>query len=147
MKDTGPFDTSDASLPLAQALVPQGDGWTVTPRNVRGTAAGGWFSTPRDMLRFVRGLQAGRSVPAPVLADMVSSKTAGLDGEDWGYGFMLDRQGNVLSYGHGGIAPGVNAEIRFYPSLDTTLIVFSNQDNGAYDDLRKNAARLITGER
>jgi len=63
------------------------------------------------------------------------------------YGFTLERHGNADSYGHGGIARGVNSEIRFFPSLDTTLIVFSNQDNGAYDDLRKNAVRVIAGER
>jgi CubicO group peptidase (beta-lactamase class C family) len=147
MTETGPFDTTDASLPLAQALVREGDGWAAAPRAIRGTAAGGWFSTPRDMLRFVRGLQAGRIVPGPVLAEMVSSKTRGLGAEDYGYGFILERHGQVDSYGHGGIARGVNAEIRFFPSLDATLILFSNQDNGAYDDLRKNATRLITGER
>jgi hypothetical protein len=41
----------------------------------------------------------------------------------------------------------VNAEVRYFPALDVSLVVFSNQDNGAYDDLRKNLTRLITGER
>ncbi len=148
MQSTGPFDTSDTALPLAQALVREGDRWVAAPRAIRGTAAGGWFSTARDMLRFVRGLQAGRIVAAPVLAEMISSKTRGLDAaDDYGYGFILEHHAGVDSYGHGGIAPGTNAEIRFFPALDTTLILFSNQDNGAYDDLRKNATRLITGER
>ena len=41
----------------------------------------------------------------------------------------------------------MNFEFRYFPRQDITLIAFSNQDNGAYDDLRKNATRLITGER
>ena len=49
--------------------------------------------------------------------------------------------------GHGGMAGGINFEFRYFPGQDLTLVVFCNQDNGAFDDLRKNATRLITGER
>jgi len=41
----------------------------------------------------------------------------------------------------------VNFEFRYFPADDVTLVVFSNQDNGAYDDLRRNVTKLITGAR
>jgi hypothetical protein len=48
---------------------------------------------------------------------------------------------------HGGTADGVNFEFRRFPAEDITVVVFSNQNNGAYDDLKKNTIRLITGKR
>ncbi|HKQ79594.1 MAG TPA: hypothetical protein VJ810_38230 [Blastocatellia bacterium] len=47
----------------------------------------------------------------------------------------------------GGTAQGVNFEFCYFPAEDLTFVVFCNQDNDAYDDLRKNIVRLITRER
>ena len=54
---------------------------------------------------------------------------------------------HMSARGHGGIAPGVNFELRYYPKEDITFVIHSNQDNGAYDDLRRNIDKLITGDR
>ena len=67
--------------------------------------------------------------------------------EDYGYGFIIQRFESGLSYGHGGTAKGVNFEFRYFDKHDITLIIFSNQDNGAYDDLKRNTIKLITRER
>jgi hypothetical protein len=42
-----------------------------------------------------------------------------------------------------------NAPPRFFVSLrlQPMAMIFCNQDNGAYDDLRKNIVKLITGDR
>lgn len=40
-----------------------------------------------------------------------------------------------------------NFEFRYFPAEDLTFIAFNNQNNGAYDDLRKNIVKLITGWR
>lgn len=42
---------------------------------------------------------------------------------------------------------GVNFEFRYFPNQDITLVVFSNQNNGAYDDLKRNTIKLISGDR
>ena len=65
----------------------------------------------------------------------------------YGYGFEPIGSGPTRSFGHGGIAAGVNFELRYFPHSNITLIMFSNQDNGAYDDLKRNVTKLITGER
>lgn len=150
MTSTGndPFDDADTSQ--AQPLARGPRGWSVAPHGVRGSAAGGALSTLDDMLRFARGLRAGRVVRPETLADLTKAKNAGLPDAPmpYGYGFILERtRDGVRSFGHGGIARGVNFELRVFPDLDLTLVAFSNQDNGAYDDLRRNAIRLITGER
>jgi CubicO group peptidase (beta-lactamase class C family) len=104
LRDTGPFETADSSRRLAQPLTRGAKGWEPARRGVRGTAAGGWFSTPRDMLAFLRGLKGGRIVAPATLDTMLVSRTRSLKGSDtdYGYGFILQRGGGVC----GRISPG-----------------------------------------
>ena len=53
---------------------------------------------------------------------------------------------HMSARGHGGIAPGVNFELRYYPKEDITFVILSNQDNGAYNDLRWHIDKLITDD-
>jgi len=46
-----------------------------------------------------------------------------------------------------GIAAGVDFEPRYFPTEDTTFVAFTHRDNGAFEDLRKNVIRLVTGAR
>jgi CubicO group peptidase (beta-lactamase class C family) len=150
MRSTGLLPFDDADTTQAQRLTRGATGWQTASHGYRGSSAGGALSTGADMLRFARGLVEGRIVSPAMLADMTTSKTAGLpdDPTAYGYGFILERtRDGRASFGHGGIAQGVNFELRHFPDSDITLIAWCNQDNGAYDDLRRNAVRLITGER
>lgn len=146
--DTYRMDAGDTSL--AERLTRDGDGWKALPPAKRGGPAGGGYSTPRDMFAFARALQGGKIVPKATLARMTAShapESARDPANDYGLGFILGYAGENAWYGHGGIAGGVNFEFRYYPSLDATLITFCNQDNGAYDDLRRTAEKLLTGVR
>jgi CubicO group peptidase (beta-lactamase class C family) len=100
-----------------------------------------------DAATFLRALAGGQLVSPATLALMTTPRNEGANAYAYGYGLEMRRDGGALSWGHGGIASGVNSELRYFPSLDVTLVVFSNQDNGAYDDLRKNLIKLITGDR
>ena len=149
MSNSDSYLRSDTTANLAEALARDGKGWKAAQLGIRGSSAGGGYSTPRDMLRFVRGFNAGslldRGHVTPMLMQSHVDKEAPFG---YGYGFMLwQSQGGMRSFGHGGIAPGVNFEVRYYPEEDITFVIFSNQDNGAYDDLRKNIVKLITGDR
>ncbi len=133
---------------LAEPLKKGTNGWEFVELGARGTSAGGCYSTPREMLKFARGLIGGKLVTKDALALLTASKTRGLDAQtDYGYGFELGNQGQVRSFGHGGIARGTNFAFQYFPAEDLTFIAFNNQDNGAYDDLRKNIVKLITGWR
>lgn len=168
MEDTDSYlldgSVSDLAPALTKPLVDRSDGgqlngaplWVETRRGVRGTSAGGGFSTPADIFRFLRGLLAGTLVSRETLAEMTRPQPPGVndgaggfaDGYAYGLGFELERtRSGVVSWGHGGTAPGVNFSLRYFPAQDITLILFNNQDNGAYDDLRRNTAKLITGDR
>jgi hypothetical protein len=41
----------------------------------------------------------------------------------------------------------VNFGFEYFPKQDGTFVIMSNKDSGAYDDLRKNALKLISGQR
>ncbi len=150
MADTDTFPNDGGVGDLAERLTRGEQGWKALPHFNRGGPAGGGFSTARDILTFARALKAGRIVPVEVVERMTTSHTPAASrdpGSDYGYGFILSRSGDQGCYGHGGIASGVNFEFRHYPGIDATLISFSNQDNGAYDDLRRTAEKLLTGAR
>jgi CubicO group peptidase (beta-lactamase class C family) len=149
-----PLGMSNSSLSIgekgsfAQPLVRDGEGWKHSGLAGIGSSAGGAWSTVRDMLRFSRGLRAGTLVSKEMLDRMTTSKTGGLgEGEPYGYGFQIHQYGQARAYGHGGTAPGVNFDFKYFPREDVTFVIMSNQDNGAYDDLRKNAVKLISGQR
>lgn len=150
MKDTDSYRTDGSVQNLAVPLTGEPRDWRLARRGRRGSSAGGGYSTARDILRFSRALVEGKIVPPAVLREMTRSHTEGIPEAqmDYGLGFIRERSADgVPSFGHGGIASGVNFEYRYFPRSDITLVAFSNQDNGAYDSLRKTVTKLITGER
>ena len=150
MRDTGlyPFDDRDTSQAQRLRRDPKG-GWRTAPHGYRGSSAGGALSTTDDMARFASALYRGEIVSLAMVEELTTTKTSSLPDSPmaYGYGFEPVGSGRTRSYGHGGIAAGVNFELRRFPSHGITLIMFSNQDNGAYDDLKRNVTKLITGER
>lgn len=139
-------------LPLAIPLEKSTDGWKeiyTTKSNSRGTSAGGCYTTLYDMIKFSSALKNNVLVSHKEIDNMTRDKVYGLkDAIGYGYGFEISKYGkNGISYGHGGISRGVNFEYRYFPEFDITLVISCNQDNGAFDDLKKNSVKLITGDR
>jgi CubicO group peptidase (beta-lactamase class C family) len=108
----------------------QGHGWSsnVDTLPYRSTAAGGGYSTVRDLLRFANALEAGTLLPKTWLTEATRPQNH----EGWyGYGFMVGGEGDLRSYGHRGGAPGMNADFRAYPELGVVLVGLSNLDPNA----------------
>lgn len=149
MNNSGYFtkETKNIASPLIRSEVK--NKWLEVERGKgMGSSAGGSFSNLNDMLKFSNALKNNLIVSKETLKNMISVKNNNLVAtEDYGYGFIIQKFDNELSYGHGGTAKGVNFEFRYFPNSDITLVIFSNQDNGAYDDLKRNTLKLITGER
>jgi CubicO group peptidase (beta-lactamase class C family) len=139
-------DEPGAAADVAERLTGEPRAWTPARKVARSSSAGGAATTARDQLAFSRALEGGRLASARTL-DTMTTVAASDEGTQYGLGFELARGGGVRSYGHGGIAPGCNFELRIFPERRMTLVVLNNQDNGAYDDLRRNLVKLITGER
>ena len=89
----------------------------------RGTAAGGGYSTVGDLLRFAQALQSGTLISKATLAEATRPHQ-----QQYGYGFGVQGQGSLRSYGHGGGAPGMNGELRIFPELGYIVASLSNLD-------------------
>lgn len=96
----------------------------------RGTAAGGGYSTAADLLKFARALQAGTLLSPALLAEATREQ-----GQGYGYGFGVRPEQGVPVYGHGGGAPGMNAELRIFPTLGEVVIGLGNVDPPAVSRL------------
>jgi D-alanyl-D-alanine carboxypeptidase len=96
----------------------------------RGTAAGGGYSTVGDLLRFAQALGSGRLLSKATLAEATTPHQ-----QQYGYGFDMQGQGRLASYGHGGGAPGMNGELRIFPRLGYVVVGLSNLDPPAASEL------------
>jgi D-alanyl-D-alanine carboxypeptidase len=96
----------------------------------RGTAAGGGYSTVGDLLRFAQALGSGRLLSKATLAEATRPHQ-----QQYGYGFDVQGQGRLASYGHGGGAPGMNGELRVFPQLGYVVVALSNLDPPAASEL------------
>ena len=97
----------------------------------RGTAAGGGYSTVRDLMRFAQALSSGKLISKASLAEATREHR-----QQYGYGFGVQEAGPLRSYGHGGGAPGMNGELRIFPRLGYVVVGLSNLDPPA-------ASRLV----
>jgi D-alanyl-D-alanine carboxypeptidase len=89
----------------------------------RGTAAGGGYSTVGDLMRFAQALSSGELISKETLEESTTPHQ-----RDYGYGFGVQGEGSLRSYGHGGGAPGMNGELRIYPELGYVVVGLSNLD-------------------
>jgi D-alanyl-D-alanine carboxypeptidase len=96
----------------------------------RGTAAGGGYSTVGDLLRFAQALDSGRLLSKATLAEAIRPHQ-----QQYGYGFDVQGQGRLASYGHGGGAPGMNGELRVFPQLGYVVVALSNLDPPAASEM------------
>jgi CubicO group peptidase (beta-lactamase class C family) len=124
MTSTGSLPESEIGPELAVGYRRERDSWVAVTDMLplRGTAAGGGYSTVGDLLRFAEALQAGVLLSEELLAEATRQHT-----ESYGYGFHIS-MGPLVSYGHSGGGPGVNGELKIFPKLGYVLISLSNLD-------------------
>jgi CubicO group peptidase (beta-lactamase class C family) len=98
----------------------------------RGTSAGGGYSTVGDLMRFALALDSGTLISQAMLAEATRPQQ---DGPPYGYGFDVQEDGPLRSYGHGGGAPGMNGDLRVFPELGYVVVGLSNLDPPAASGL------------
>lgn len=132
-------------LPEMEAGAVKAGSYRPVTLGARGSAAGGGMTTADDLLRFARALRNDTLLDARHRALLSTKQVSMTDfGSQWyGYGTIIEERDGVLSFGHGGTARGTQFEFRVYPSLDAVLVVLSNYDTIAPDELRRAADRLI----
>ena len=108
-------------------------------------AAGGLWTTARDLARFVIGLEeawAGRSgglLDRPTAREMMTPHA-----DDWGLGLRIARPDDVLRFQHTGSGDGFKAVIVGYPSRGDGAVVLANADGAG--ELRYEILRSVAEE-
>jgi CubicO group peptidase (beta-lactamase class C family) len=98
-----------------------------------GNPAGGGYSTAADMFRFARALRTGGLLNERMTEYVLNGTFA----EETKFGFALREQvvGGRRFLGNGGGAPGVNAEFRFEPAGEYTVVVLTNSSPPAATEM------------
>jgi len=120
----------------------------------RGTAAGGAATTADDLVRFVRALGDGTLLDAASYRAMTSAQIPmsgpfgdASPGQSYGFGTIVEERGGVVSFGHGGTAPGTSFEFKVYPASDTVLVVMSNYNTIAAHEIAGALDEIVRSSR
>jgi D-alanyl-D-alanine carboxypeptidase len=92
----------------------------------RGTPTGGWYSTVRDLERFVAAIREHRLLDPAFTALMLEGKVPINQTWKYAYGFFERLQFGSRFLGHNGSLPGVSATLVFEPEGGYTVVVLSN---------------------
>jgi D-alanyl-D-alanine carboxypeptidase len=108
-------------------------GGTVHPNTdtlpYRGTSAGGGYSTVEDLQRFAGALINHKLLNAEYTDLLTTGKVATPRGGKYAFGFSDEgAESGARHFGHGGGAPGMNAELQIYPQSGYVIAVLANMD-------------------
>ena len=126
-------DQGAANLAIGYTREEGGAAWrdNASSRPMRGSPAGGGYSTLDDLLRFTRGLRASRLLRPETLRDGFAELGA-------------DERGDA-GLGIGGGAPGINAAVELRGPY--TIIVLANLDPPAAERAARQLRRWLPGAR
>lgn len=95
---------------------------------VRGTSAGGGYSTVADLGHFANAVMEHKLLNAEFTELLTRGKVEGRPGSQYAYGFSDSSAGGVRWLGHGGGAPGMNGDLKFSPDSGYIVAVLANLD-------------------
>jgi CubicO group peptidase (beta-lactamase class C family) len=153
--------TRSGSLPEARAVPDRSIGYTKRPGTTtwvpntdtlpyRGTSAGGGYSTVGDLARFADALLSHKLLGPDATRRLLAGKTEPvLDGDvRYAYGFFdARRTGGDGWVGHGGVAPGMNGDLRIYPKSGYVVAVLANLDPPAAEQITEDLDGRLPPER
>jgi CubicO group peptidase (beta-lactamase class C family) len=125
MKSTDSLPETEVIPGRATGYLRRDANWTSNADTLpwRGMAAGGGYSTVRDLLRFATALESGKLISKTMLAQATTPHR-----QQYGYGFIIQGNGPLKNYGHSGGAPGMNGDLRIFPESGYVLVGLSNLD-------------------
>ena len=121
------YTTLDAQGNETGALV---DNTPLMP--IKGTSAGGGYSTVEDLLNFSNALLGYQLLSPESTELLLAGKVEVREGSQYAYGFFDRTIGGQRVVGHGGGAPGVCTSMEMYLDSGYTVIVLSNTDQGCF---------------
>lgn len=142
MTSTGAEPESVLVVDRAHAYTKAGGQWIRETASLpwRGTAAGGGYTTARDLMKFATALTDGTLLSAKSLDEATRPQNI----KAWyGYGFMVSGEGVDRQFGHEGGAPGSNAILNVRPGRGYTVIGLSNFDPSTMANIVNFATRRL----
>jgi CubicO group peptidase (beta-lactamase class C family) len=104
-------------------------------------AAGAVYSTTEDLLRWERGLFGGK-----VVSDASLKKMSTAFKDDYALGVIVATQNGRTRIVHGGGIEGFNTSLSYYPESRVTVVVLSNVNGPAADELGRALGLLAHGD-
>jgi CubicO group peptidase (beta-lactamase class C family) len=115
---------------------------------VKGTSAGGGYSTVEDMLKLAQALRS-HTLLGPTMTELVFTGKVAVPNKSpsrYGYGFVEDHVNGTRISWHNGGAPGINARFDLYRDLDNTVVVLSNYDLPIADRVADQLREILTAQ-
>jgi D-alanyl-D-alanine carboxypeptidase len=106
----------------------------------KGSPAGGGYSTAHDLFKFARALRTCKLVNQQLTEKITSGQVDAPFGK-YGYGFEPGAEGSVR--GHSGGAPGINSDLKILWEKDYIVVLMSNYDPPAAQDLAEQIAGFL----
>jgi D-alanyl-D-alanine carboxypeptidase len=95
---------------------------------LRGTSAGGGYSTVGDLAKFASALLNHKLLNEELTRMVTTGKVAAPRGSKYAYGFDDRLQNGNRIIGHNGGSPGANAQLDIYVQSGCVVVVLSNYD-------------------
>lgn len=99
-----------------------------TAPQVRGTAAGGGYTTVGDLLRFANALRSNKLLDAHDTELATTAHVTTPIGMSYGYGFEENVWNGLRCFGHGGLGPGLDDSLTICPAAGYVVVVLANMD-------------------
>ena len=131
MADSGTWDKTVPQPNQAQGYMREDQQWIPNDETLplRGSSAGGGDSTAPDLLRFDQALRGNKLLNAELTKTVTTAKVDIPNQKDkYAYGFFESMVDGKRIVGHGGGAPGMNANLDMYWDSGYTVVVLSNFD-------------------
>jgi CubicO group peptidase (beta-lactamase class C family) len=142
MINTDSYEKDKSTANLAIGYTKMGDNGRPDPsaprrantpmRPLKGSPAGGGYSTIDDLLKFSLALNGNKLLSQKYTAIVTGGKVEiGAPGRKYGYGFGEEISGGRRIVGHNGGGPGVGANFDIFPELGYTAVILGNYDSPA----------------
>ena len=118
--------------------------WMTLP--FKGSPAGGGYSTSTDLVRFAAALREGRLVESETLSRIFEDEAPVDGGMTDAAGFFEHLSSGRHIRGHGGGAPGMNADLAIVWETSAAVAVTSNEDAPIAQDLAERIADLLAAQ-
>lgn len=106
----------------------------------KGSPAGGGYSTAVDLFNFARSLRTYKLLNQQFTEKITSGQVDAPFGK-YGYGFEIGAGGSIR--GHSGGAPGINSDLKILWEKDYIVVLMSNYDPPAAQDLAEQIASFL----